>query len=443
MTYATYRLRTPKKRLQLIQQVADFIYVKGLSDELPCIRTERISAIGNNEFFFFIGINPEFGNRLSERASEINLLLQKNQPDHYFILDEIRNMIGTQINIQRIPYIPPIHTFTDQNYSTLDEPNSIGDNDQSRTYDRLLLLLSAIGHGRWVRFTDTCAVLGITSPDGLRASHVIRRLALLGHIGTSATGDQWSVAPTVLARVGPSATDVGTTHVLCGRRDASLLDALGEVSTLATPLGQPDGGGPSVKGIVAPDEHALRQALRDRGGRLAGIHVRDASMDLATALPDIRGWRRSLPRIPYVATDLFTCKWFNGSEFIGRTFDRSTGLWELERSGDDGGGRKLKRVYYFDQATDEWLGGEFYGLRFLVQSTNERVRALHNPRTCRLQLHMGYRLPEVYERALVLASGQLPDQIRDPGVLVYRGVTWDLATKLTSKLGMELQVSHE
>lgn len=440
MTYACFLLGGVQA-VEWVRRLADCIALNNLSDDLPCIRIEK-GAHFANQFYLFIGINPNSGTVLPTSASIITQLLRK-QPQ-YVPHREIVGMVGTETLTNVLAYRPPEASFDDPLEWSAEPDSDAAPHEGSGAFDRLILLLSALGAGRWDRFADLCAALGITTEDGPRASHVMRRLGLLGHIGTNANRDRWSVAPTVLARVDPLAHEDGVTHVLCGSRDPELIQQLARCTDVLPAIPHPSDGGPPVIGIRAPDETALRDALSSNGDRLSTITVAGSSIELAQAVPDLEGWRDALPTIGGVSPDMFSCSWFNGVGFTPRYFDQTSGLWELVRREDDGGFRPIRRNYYYDATTQRWLGGDFYGLRFLTTSDHARPQVRHNVSTLTLDIDIRQRWPELFERVLVLASGRLPDRAGGAHpFLRYRGISTTLLDILAEKLHLEVLTVNE
>ena len=99
---------------------------------------------------------------------------------------------------------------------------------------------------------------------------------------------------------------------------------------------------------------------------------------------------------------------------------------------------------FFDDQANRWICGDYYGLRFLARVRHGSCRAAYRSQTNQLVAPLTDRWPLPYERALVLASGTLPQRIRtEEGdtILSYPGITRPLAEKLSALLDLELEVS--
>ncbi|MBF2099431.1 MAG: hypothetical protein IGQ88_13805 [Gloeomargaritaceae cyanobacterium C42_A2020_066] len=101
----------------------------------------------------------------------------------------------------------------------------------------------------------------------------------------------------------------------------------------------------------------------------------------------------------------------------------------------DGGWRK---TLFYDTEAETWRQGDWYGLRFLA--LQEKRYANYAPQSEKLWIPQIQRWPQIYERALVLASGLLPE--RSQGGLVYSAVSGKLAQTLADKLSVTLERSH-
>jgi hypothetical protein len=102
----------------------------------------------------------------------------------------------------------------------------------------------------------------------------------------------------------------------------------------------------------------------------------------------------------------------------------------------------MSRTVFYDQPNNWWLQGDWYGLRFLALYHNQDISCIvhYKKTTEKLAILSDQRWPEIYERALVLASGQLPTYQRTEQSwwLVYERISLKLATQLIDKLGVKL-----
>lgn len=301
--------------------------------------------------------------------------------------------------------------------------------DRTVRYDQLLHWLTATGAGGMVAFESACAALGIASAEG-QSRRILRRLRLLGHLETSADGLRWSIAPAVLTRI--VTADGETAYALCGARTPATVQALHEAVSV-TSHRQPFGDAPSV--VCAESLDATR--LIDAG--LGRIHVATAALDLARLLPDIDGWLASLQEVYGVRPHAYRVRRWGVAGFFDAATADAPGLYEL--SSDDGNGRGRNRrppLSLYHDGTGRWRRGDWYGLRYADRlHADGPASGVYNETTGRLALLADRRLPELYERALVLASGLLPE--RHEAWLIYSGVTPPLLALLAAKAHIAVQ----
>jgi hypothetical protein len=302
--------------------------------------------------------------------------------------------------------------------------------ERSQKFDRLLLWLSAAGSGSRATFFSACQSLGLTD-DNREAGYILRRLRLLGHVESSRDGERWFIAPAVLARVAAPAPQ--SAYMLCGERDPCLLRALhAHAAVEETP--QPAGAAPARVLVCTENPERLDSTLR------AAALIRPPRQDqpalrLAEALPPLNRWPDLLTPIQLVP-ELYDWRRFNGREFEPVPWQRQIGLYEyVPRQGR--GSRRDQRPssVFFDDERGAFLRGDWYGLRCLARSREGLAcPAYYDVLSARLALPVAWRPPEIYERALVLASGRLPE--RRGGWLWYDDVELDLVTLLTAKLNL-------
>ncbi|MCZ2111409.1 MAG: hypothetical protein LC118_17900, partial [Dehalococcoidia bacterium] len=215
--------------------------------------------------------------------------------------------------------------------------------------------------------------------------------------------------------------------VLAGARDAVLLQALRErFPTEEMP--QPSGAGPSafrVRTVEPGDLSGL------------GVHVvSQADRVLAAALPQVDGWVAMLEEVPFDPAG-FAMRRLDGGLFedVG-AFEGKAGLYQLERTGPH---TRAFHLYFSPELG--WRRGEWTGLRFLAcRREFGKARCAFDTETHRLFVPFDWRWPEIYERALVLSSGQLPTR-DDNGTgawLVYASVERQLLDLLQPRLELEV-----
>ena len=268
--------------------------------------------------------------------------------------------------------------------------------------EKLLWFLSASGSGSWSAFRSACTALQV---DGSLATRLARHLRLLGHLEVL-QGGRWIVAPPAVVEV--DLEGGGVRRFLTGARDSRLND--GDTS-------EPQPGGPDCRLVTDPGE---RPVLQQPGQRLADV------------LPDTAGFLQSLEQLASVNEHALKLQHFDGQHFTACSGVTGDGLYALTLPDD--------RVVHALRSGLRWHRGEFFALRFLAL---EQLGLLgpwrYAPESCELALRHEERPPELYERCLVLCSGQLPEN--RGGWLVYRHISSALMQQLASLLGVDVERS--
>lgn len=268
--------------------------------------------------------------------------------------------------------------------------------------ERLLWYLSATGTGSLSRFRAACAALGLRDAGQVR--RVARHLRLLGHLELAAGGHWYVTPPVVIESVEPGGQ---TSCFLAGARDASAA-ALGTRG--------PCPGGPDRVTVSGPTPWP---------------RVNQPGRVLAAALPDAATHAEGLEVLDDVVPGDPRCRRFDGRDFVEAVFEGGPGLYEVRAAGCP-----PRPAFY---KGGRWHTGELVTLRFHAQLGAGLARAWrYDEDRWRLAVALGQRLPEVYERALVLCSGTLPEY--RGSWLVYPGVPTDVAGLLSVRLGVALEV---
>lgn len=147
----------------------------------------------------------------------------------------------------------------------------------------------------------------------------------------------------------------------------------------------------------------------------------------------IEDWETELPTLDFKAA-LFTLFLYDGNDLRPHDVLDRSGLYQLV----DASQPLSQLIGLYDIESDTWRQGEYYGLRFLADKKASRLTAVrHNSADDSFAVLRSQRWPEIYERSLVLASACLPRISGD--WLVYKEIPIDLATTLSSKLGLRLE----
>jgi hypothetical protein len=298
------------------------------------------------------------------------------------------------------------------------------------SYDQLLWWCSAKGRGAVSQLSEMAGKLGLIEIEGSIWA-VIKKLALLGHLDVFQERDLdwfWQIAPLTLVESSDSQE-----AFLCGAQSGRLRRSLIEklnAKVVST------NGGPSRVSLNSDRLLELESTIGfapRRGG--------DAAARWAKLLPTIEDWQASLAPDPDIAAQphQYSFERYSGNHFhqvAGQ--EQSAGFYRVLRNGE-----QFRPKHVFRTADGRWLNGDLATLRFLSlsltgQNPQARLRADGTLVTPLVQ-----RWPTLYERSLVLASGQLPIQFPSIGdgagrVLAYSAVPKEAAEKLASKLGVKL-----
>jgi len=424
----------------IVQQIGKKVYDLALGNTVPVVRLERRAR---GQFYLFLAIVSEQPGIIPQEAAPLlQLPYLKTRLPHAFTLDEIRSMVGFDIVTIDTGSIIPYHYTPPQPYQDPFQPSDIGRGGREHSqghqhgavFDRLLLWLSSTASGTWPTFQSTCQALGLLNSTQ-SAYSIVRRLRLLGHIECSPTGARWSAAPSALTRTSMAPGET-ITYVLCGQRSDELCTWLAQhAKVVVTP--QEYGDAPSTVTVSTDNSDALDEALVASGlpgpPRVGGI----VALDLARTLPTLDHWVTMLLALPGIEPALFDTMHFDGAEFVPAVFTRRSGFYQLWPLGRDGRtANRPKYTLFYEAATDRWLRGDWYGLRYLSRYlAGDVCPASYDPSLSRLAIPVEWRPPELYERALVLASGRLPST--SGPWLIYDHITPELLTELEGKLRMQ------
>jgi hypothetical protein len=166
-------------------------------------------------------------------------------------------------------------------------------------------------------------------------------------------------------------------------------------------------------------------------------------MRLAALLPNLDVWKETLARIERLNTTTCVIERWDGQRYAScpdlyQRDDRyfgASGLYRLTREATS-----YRMVLYFDGKRQHWLKGDWYGLRFLTyKDAGLEEEPIYYSVSNELRVLAAERWPLLYERALALASGLLPQRVTDTAGaewLIYRGVPAALTQALANKLSV-------
>ena len=148
----------------------------------------------------------------------------------------------------------------------------------------------------------------------------------------------------------------------------------------------------------------------------------------------IEEWQSSLPIVGGIVASQFYWRQYQTEiqDFQACGLPENTGFYEMRREVQQS---YPDHSYFYEANTQTWRKGDWYGLRFLaLYHGNSFKECVYNVEQKQLMVPYNDRWPQLYERALVLASGYLPQMSSDRLWLYYRNITPELVSRLTQKL---------
>lgn len=412
----------------LINKISDQVQRQNLSKSVPLLRVEK-GITSRRPFYFFLAID---GCEVGELPTELQTNLLKLsffqcpiKASRGFSYEQIKSMVGVAHDVY--DYTSPIpyqarQNITADNPFELTELQSINPPDAdwvkaSQNSDRFLYWLSTLGNGSWESFKKSCNALQLEEPK-----RILRRLRLLGHLESSLDGSRWSAAPSAIVKINSPNSE----FILCGQRSISLLRQLEEYGIVASITHQARGEAPTCIQLVVNNPDAI-------ANNFPIINAGEASKRLAQILPDIATWQQNLRNVPGIVPSQWEWKHFDGDDFQICGIPHETGMYQMCDEN-----RNLCYTLFYNQNTNTWYQGDWYGLRFLaLYHHGASCQADYNFATKCLAIPVKQRWPEIYERALVLASGQLPTY--QGNWLLYQNVSEEVAHLLSQKLNVKYE----
>ena len=431
-------VRTVGKPTQILDRIRRVVQEQKLTRTIPIVKFERRP---HGEFYVFLAVE---GTEEMHLPDEVATVFQyaglRGHPLWPIEPTSLKSMTGsTELethSLNALKYKPlwpnNVGDPFDLSDASFNEENT-EDNSLGKRYNRLINWLSANAEGTWQAFARVCEVLQLAD-DTKGARSIFRRLILLGYIESSSDGQKWSICPTTLVQC---ATEPEVCF-LAGQQTPNLIKQLSTHWEIEN-IPQPGYQGPSC---VKVHSNLSADLLTDE---LQVEFVGIVSVQLASLLPDLEGWKATLTTIDRINTAHYKVEIWDGSRFSqydtfyernGQYFGES-GMYRLTRGKE---GNIYQIVLYLDQSNQRWLRGDWYGLRFLAyDSAGRDFEIVYNPSANNLLIPMDERWPLLYERALVLASGSLPGRADNPKWLKYSGVSRELVQLLTEKLNVSIR----
>lgn len=425
-----------------------------LGSMVPVLRTEKLEGKRTKyqKFWLFLAIeSPNIGELPEKVQSTLLHVPALRRPEREpFTYEQIQTMVGPEHEVHNYARSIPYHPHTAKNLAyadpfdqddTIPDQNNQEDNilDRTKRYDQLMLWLSAIGSGSWYMFRSACQTLGLDY-DGSQSRRIFRNLRLLGHIESLRSGSLWTVAPPVLTLL--SEGDKGEREYLfCGGRDNTLLQSLSNIAKVRA-LPQRDGNAPAALYVETREAIETIPHIRGISSTRQSTITNNASYEFAKLLPPLAAWMRHLEVLEGIMPHMFETKKFNGNIFVDDVFQYKSGFYQLWLNEHYVSEKRLQYTLFYDETSGHWLRGDWYGLRFLSrQLDNSPCPVRYEPVSRLLAIPKEMRWPELYERALVLASGRLPN--KSDSWLIYDNIEPKVVHEFSTKLNLrEEEIPH-
>ena len=420
-----------------VERISKQVRQYDLGDILPRVCYERPGRKrrGNRQFYLFVGINSEIKAQIPEQIDEfLTQVLRLRQHIGDFSFEDIKTMVSSEIDIEdyarKIIYTPPPPPDFDVpfDFTTHSEMEPSHDGIPAEAFNQLLYWASTVGSGTWNSFKTMCHHFLKERSD---ARHIFRRLRLLGHVEYYDHGKKWTVCPPCLAQVSHSDYEQPH-HFLAGQRSQKFIQQLQELADVDI-LPQIGNYAPDCVCIKNVSHEHPAHILQHSGlvDILSPQYAGEASYRLASILPDLEGYQNSLILVAGIVPSFYATQKWHHNQFHDCAFQHETGFYHFSSKRDEGYAPHF--TLFYDASAKIWQQGDWYGLRYLARfKSGEHCNVFYDPSQSRIALPADYRWPDLYERALVLASGCLPE--RRQGWLYYKDVSPVVMHILTQKL---------
>ena len=183
------------------------------------------------------------------------------------------------------------------------------------------------------------------------------------------------------------------------------------------------------------------------------IYYYDLTICQLENLPNFEQWFDDLPTVQGIIPSLYDWKYLVNNDFTDCLNPDKTGMYQMfkhnqEKSLDAINSFSTKPIatLFYDRDKQYFKQGDWYGLRFLTLKKNNEnilwkydVKWKYDVNKRRLAIPYSQRLPELYERFLVLAGGILPSysKTEDDNIwLIYENISLELLQTLANKLDL-------
>lgn len=388
--YRVYRHRGRPD--DLASSLAAYVRNRGLSDNVVSLSLEKLPG---REFYFVLGMvtDAPFELGAAEHAI-VECPLLKEYFGDLATREEFKSFASGEL---RLTTLGQTIQYREMQREALDDPfanESITEEVPQHSANELLWYLSSVGKGSWAQLQRACRALGFDNEGD--ATRLARTFRILGHIELSRDGSEWSVNPPVA--VG-ARTPAGTLKFLTGRRT---VHETGEVTR--QPLG--------------PDRLVVE-----------GEAEEFAAERIACSLPTVPELIAGYTEVGHVDPHNNKLFHYDLNGFSTRPFKGAPGFYKVATPSE-------RTMHLLLDAQGTWRSGDWYSLRFFHLAINQLlIQPEYDARSWQFAVMADQRLPEAYERALVLASGLMPTSSR--GWLIYPNVSPELAEAMTARLQVD------
>ncbi len=425
---------------RLVTHISQYIRLHQLYSLIPVIHVEKKPR---GEFFLFIGIDSEQKNQIPVTLVPLakligNPLSGTSAVEYHDIARMVSGPVtpydyARRINYreqQTLPQDDPFDFFEEmpsQYEASSDEQITL-----SEDYNKLLYWLSAVGSGTWQIFKNVCKALDLDK-TGNESRRILRRLRLLGHIEVSRDGTHWTICPPCLISTG---IEPQQEYILAGQRSMQLLEEIEQIEDIKLKFTkQSKAQAPTSIHIQINAASNPDKLMREVGLHFPINYVGNVAQKLAEILPSLEEWRDSLTPVGRFLPALYEVERFSNGTFAHSESYKETGMYRLHPRDRNS---QMSRTLFYHQSSDQWLQGDWYGLRFLaLREEHTECKAIYDVKTRCLALPVSQRWPDLYERTLVLCSGRLANQ-RNEWLFFY-----EVPREIALKLAHQLTVTYE
>lgn len=421
--------------LDILRRLSQAVREHRLGDFVIRFCYEKGADKKRGQFYVFVGVSSEQKGIIPpELQNEFYTMLQRlrlSDQKLYVYFDDVKRMVTKELeihNLRQIKMLKQTRLSPSDPFDFLHEKKEEQpDQTQRQAYNNLMNWLSAYGRGSWQQFRTACNALRL-DPTGEHSRRIMRRLRSLGHVELTRDGQNWLVAPPALVCTESDTSQYCT--FLAGQRSSILLQELQNTARVEIEP-QPYGDSPDIVRATFANRKDAENFARNFSQQHHSLHLAGiAALEIASRLPDLKTWGEQLPSVSIVKGNYNYEQWLDGT-FCPVHLPKETGLYRLTHVSTRF--EHPRMTFFYDAERDIWRKGDWYGLHYLMlKRTGESCEFYFDHNLSKLGIALDNRLPDMYERSLVLASGKLP--LFWDWQVVFGNVSETLAHILANKL---------